>query len=222
MAQHDAAPAGATPLYRIGKHCHLEPPRCHPPLLDQRGREIARGELALVKQVRTAAADGVARYLVAVFGVAGAKRAELEVPEGWLRPKGLLATSTDVKLTSVRTLFQGAASGAQGHGLFQIPLFQRRYCWSEPQWEALKECCLGLLRSGNGDATHSLKRLMTVSQHSLGMQGQAAADSHTTVSPRLVLDGQQRLTTLCVSTSNRLHCRVLVGICLWWCVEVEV
>ena len=102
---------------------------------------------------------------------------ELVVPEDWLRPKGTLATSQDAQFLPIAEVLRGAASKA---GLL-IPLFQRRYCWSEQQWEPLWQTVCGLAAQGEG-AQHSLKRLLCLERPG----------------GSVVLDGQQRLTTTCV------------------------
>ena len=67
-------------------------------------------------------------YLVSVVedGATRNVRAELVVPESWLRPMGKLATSSSVEFVCLAELLR--ASTLTG-GLL-IPLFQRRYCWS--------------------------------------------------------------------------------------------
>ena len=80
---------------------------------------------------------------------------------------------------SIRTLLYIARTGGV---LFQIPLFQRR----EAQWTQLRQFCVELTSQGEG-ATHSLKRLLTLSGSGIGKRSSA-----------LVIDDQQRLSTVCV------------------------
>lgn len=122
--------------------------------------------MKLVKQV--VGAQGTAQFSGAV---------ELVVPEDWLRSKGTLATSQDAQFLPIAEVLRGAAREA---GLL-IPLFQRRYCWSEQQWELLWQTVRGLAAQGEG-AQHSLKRLLCLERPG----------------GSVVLDGQQRLTTACV------------------------
>jgi hypothetical protein len=51
------------------------------------------------------------------------------VPEGWLRPKGVLCSSTDVSMQSVASILHSHR--------YRMPLFQRRYCWAGEQWAGL-------------------------------------------------------------------------------------
>jgi hypothetical protein len=126
----------------------------------------------------------------------------MNAPESWLRPKGTLATSVECKYVCLRVLFQEV--GARGG--FQVPLFQRRYCWGEPQWAGLWAAVTALAMEGPG-AAHSLKRVLTlrrrgssVARVGIGDGARGSDGDAETVGPmdELVLDGQQRLTTCCV------------------------
>jgi hypothetical protein len=95
------------------------------------------------------------------------------VPEKWLRKNGALARSSDVKLVTIHEVL----SGCRVH---RIPAFQRRYCWTEQQWRLLWKSIVAA-KDNQLLNTHSLGRIMVSLQ----------ADGS-----RLILDGQQRLTTL--------------------------
>ena len=182
------------PLYPVGKQVYLELPRHLPPLHDNAGKIIKRGQLATVTKslgylVVGETNTGEPHYIVVVYGHTGNSmpkiQAEIKVPEGWLRGKGTLATSTEVSFCSVRKLLQETKSKGI---FFQIPLFQRRYCWGMQQWQQLQQCLEQLLKCGKG-AKHSLKQLLTLSQKSVGIENSNSL---------LVIDGQQRLTTVCI------------------------
>jgi len=82
--------------------------------------------------------------------------------------------------TSLRILLEGQKQ-------FQIPLFQRPYGWREGNWEALWADILETYES-EAEATHFLGPIVTKS-----LPGTPEG-----VSPFLVIDGQQRLTSLVV------------------------
>ena len=119
-------------LFSALKPAVLEAPR-HATLVDDHGIQIDRGQTVLIKSVLGDAAldPGAAsrefEYLVSVPGDDGTTRAELVVPETWLRKKNTIATSDSVEFLSLSTLLARQRSA----GGFLIPLFQRRYCWSE-------------------------------------------------------------------------------------------
>ena len=176
-------------LFRMLKRAVLEHPR-HATLKDSSGTLIARGEEVIIYAVlEPAAPGGVVQYsvkrlgqVVGAQGTAGFQGAdEFVVPEDWLRPKGTMATSQAAEYIPIVKVLQVATRSA---GL-QIPLFQRRYCWSEEQWQSLWLTVVDLAAQGE-DAQHSLKRLLCL------------------VRPdgSVVLDGQQRLTTVCVLAGN--------------------
>lgn len=75
------------------------------------------------------------------------------------------------------------------HGSFQyvVPLFQRYYCWSGPNWDQLWTDVVGLLET-EGLKRHFLGSLVTVVHRA---QPGSPIPFH-------VIDGQQRLTTLSV------------------------
>merc|ERR1712151_941285 len=62
-----------------------------------------------------------------------------------------------------------------------IPVFQRRYCWTERQCSRLWQSVVTIRDAGMDKNNHSIGRLMLLEQ---------------TSGTRLVLDGQQRLTTM--------------------------
>ena len=167
-------------LYSIGRKVVLEAPR-HVCLFDGKGRRFGRGQECLVKRaLPEPARAGSVQYLVEPILRDASRRTEFTVQEGWLRPAGLLATSTDCEFLCLEDILKSV--GASGG--FEVPLFQRRYCWGEEQWEPLWQCVLETARRRSEDqgATHSLKKLLCLKRPG-----------------KLVcLDGQQRLTTCCV------------------------
>ncbi len=82
--------------------------------------------------------------------------------------------------TSLRNLLEG---GKQ----FQIPLFQRPYSWKKENWETLWEDLMSLY-TGAVQGSYFLGPIVTQSVFS-------TADG---ISPFVVIDGQQRLTTLTI------------------------
>jgi hypothetical protein len=95
------------------------------------------------------------------------------VPEKWLRAKGTVARSTNVKHLPLGGVF----SACKVH---RIPVFQRRYCWTERQWQRMWDS-VKEVKDDAQSCNHSMGRLMLL---------------HRGDGSRLVLDGQQRLTTL--------------------------
>lgn len=82
---------------------------------------------------------------------------------------------------------------------YQVPIFQRRYCWTETQWQTL------LMDAATSKSLHSLGRLTcttttttTTIQPSAEEDKVATDDDHTTTSQHrsIILDGQQRFTTV--------------------------
>ncbi len=82
--------------------------------------------------------------------------------------------------TSLRNLLEG---GKQ----FQIPLFQRPYSWKQENWETLWEDLMSLYK-GEVQGFYFLGPIVT----------QAALGTADGISPFVVIDGQQRLTTLTI------------------------
>lgn len=94
------------------------------------------------------------------------------VPESWLQSSGVMATSLDPSLLPLE--------GVLRLGPYEVPLFQRRYCWGEPEWAGLWDALAGLVADPDPSTGHSLRRLLVFSRPGR---------------PALVLDGQQRLTS---------------------------
>ena len=162
-------------------YCTLEAPH-HAGLVDDTGAPIVRGtHVAIARVLEPEEPGGEARYEVKFQRVEGGRPAgwqTLVVPEGWMRKGGTLATSQNVDYTPIGPLLtKSAATGG-----LQIPLFQRRYCWTESQWGSLWTTVVTLAEQGEG-AQHSLKRLLCLERDGVGS---------------LVLDGQQRMTTCCI------------------------
>ncbi|MGK7942002.1 MAG: DUF262 domain-containing protein [Crocosphaera sp.] len=80
--------------------------------------------------------------------------------------------------TSIRTLLEGARQ-------FQVPLFQRPYSWKKNDWDTLWEDLMSI-HDGEVEGSYFLGPIVTQSVL-------ATADG---ISPFLIIDGQQRLTTL--------------------------
>lgn len=75
----------------------------------------------------------------------------------------------------------------QGHQHYQVPLFQRPYTWGRENWETLWSDLMETYEMGSGNQ-HFLGSLVTKSLPA----------TPEGVSPFLVIDGQQRLTTLTI------------------------
>lgn len=77
----------------------------------------------------------------------------------------------------------------EGSKQYRVPLYQRRYGWAEEQWGQLWSDIVELaeLRRSDPTATHFIGSLVLAESPSFGPVG---------VRPFLVVDGQQRLTTL--------------------------
>lgn len=82
--------------------------------------------------------------------------------------------------TSLRNLLEG---GKQ----FQIPLFQRPYSWKKDNWETLWEDLMSLY-TGAIKGSYFLGPIVT----------QSVPGTADGISPFIVIDGQQRLTTLTI------------------------
>jgi alkylated DNA nucleotide flippase Atl1 len=91
-------------------------------------------------------------------------------------------------VVAVETTLQNLLQGAKQ---YQVPLYQRTYSWTEQQLERLWEDILRLTedRADNPDATHFIGSLVLAPSPSNGAAG---------VQDFLVVDGQQRLTTLSI------------------------
>jgi uncharacterized protein with ParB-like and HNH nuclease domain len=82
--------------------------------------------------------------------------------------------------TTLRSLLEGTKQ-------FQIPLFQRPYSWEKENWEALWTDLISLY-TGEVEGCYFLGPIVT----------QAVAGTADGISPFIVIDGQQRLTTLTI------------------------
>lgn len=82
--------------------------------------------------------------------------------------------------TSLRNLLEGTKQ-------FQIPLFQRPYSWEKENWETLWADVMSLYM-GEVEGFYFLGPIVT----------QAVAGTAEGISPFIVIDGQQRLTTLTI------------------------
>ncbi|HEY9602809.1 MAG TPA: DUF262 domain-containing protein, partial [Allocoleopsis sp.] len=82
--------------------------------------------------------------------------------------------------TSLRNLLEGTKQ-------FQIPLFQRPYSWKKENWEALWEDLMSLYKD-EVKGFYFLGPIVT----------QSAPGTAEGISPYIVIDGQQRLTTLTI------------------------
>ena len=92
----------------------------------------------------------------------------------------------DARIRDLQTLFQGQVS-------YRIPQFQRPYAWSEqiqwkPLWDDVRELALHVLNKQENE---------TIRPHFMGAIVLQQQQNNTgEVTKRLVVDGQQRLTTL--------------------------
>lgn len=112
------------------------------------------------------------------------RRFKEEIPEDWLRGMNFMFSS-QIEHKSLQELLQSNA-------VYRIPVFQRRYCWTQLQW---RELWRDVTRMGGADSdaeNHSLGRVL-MRQREDGSQ--------------LILDGQQRLTTIILLLSA-LHDRL--------------
>lgn len=91
-------------------------------------------------------------------------------------------------VVAAETSLQGLLEGAKQ---YQVPLYQRTYSWNRPQLSRLWEDILKLAedRADNAKATHFIGSLVLAP---------SPANGPTGVSQFLVVDGQQRLTTLSI------------------------
>jgi len=79
-------------------------------------------------------------------------------------------------------VWKGSIGRVMTSGYYRIPIFQRRYAWQQPQWNLLLNDTLKALRTGQ---EHSLRRINVLK---IGNDEKRPKT--------LVIDGQQRLTTL--------------------------
>jgi uncharacterized protein with ParB-like and HNH nuclease domain len=73
----------------------------------------------------------------------------------------------------------------EGTKQFQIPQFQRRYCWRELQWSVLWEDLISIY-NGEFKGGYFIGAIVT----------QSIPGTANGISPFFVIDGQQRLTTI--------------------------
>ena len=99
------------------------------------------------------------------------------VPEGWLRSEGRIATAK----SCAPVLFGAFALSA---ARLVVPLFQRRYCWEESHWSRLWR---DVASPSSSLAPHALGRVVVARKDGPGSSGAV-----------VLVDGQQRCTTLCL------------------------
>lgn len=105
----------------------------------------------------------------------------------------IICQSGDVKRASLAELLQDALSAGCR---LEMPLFQRRFCW-EPKTHGAQllrdviKACGGCARQQQTGFSHSLGRVMIYDTRTSDVAAQSL----------LVLDGQQRITTLCLLLS---------------------
>eukprot|EP00927_Polykrikos_kofoidii_P070676 TRINITY_DN67089_c0_g1_i1.p1 TRINITY_DN67089_c0_g1~~TRINITY_DN67089_c0_g1_i1.p1 ORF type:complete len:469 (+),score=64.47 TRINITY_DN67089_c0_g1_i1:145-1551(+) len=176
--------------FAVGKMVVVDPPRAAgPPWDDFKGRKC------LVKSTKrsTEGTTYTVLYKASFVGLPpadGNDDAQLleDVPEKWLRRHGTIAQSSDVKHLPLDRVFKACHT-------HKIPVFQRRYCWTESQWIKLWNTIVSV-RDNQNLSNHSLGRLMLFQQ---------------TDGARLILDGQQRCTTLLLLLSALRNRLVLLG-----------
>mmetsp|Transcript_21510 Transcript_21510/g.55005 ORF Transcript_21510/g.55005 Transcript_21510/m.55005 type:complete len:471 (-) Transcript_21510:160-1572(-) len=109
-----------------------------------------------------------------------------DIPAKYLRLDGIGASSKDVTFMTMSKVFQSCQ-------LHRIPVFQRRYCWGVEQFENMWKSVDDMTRADENTNNHSFGRLLLFVRPDKS---------------RLVLDGQQRLTTMSLFISamvNRLQ-----------------
>jgi len=174
-AEHSATPSA----FRIGSSVMLEPPR------SASSHVALRGTRAIVM----ACSDDFAEVALTFD-----ERAQRErVPISWLKRvtsggAKLLLHSNDTRVGSLEDTLHAAPQ-------HRAPVFQRRYCWDEAQWQALWRDLARAAHNPDPMAQHHVGRIL--------VSPRPAGD-------RLVLDGQQRLTTCSVLLASlRDRCLVL-------------
>lgn len=108
------------------------------------------------------------------FAGAGDDSRTVHIPAEYLRSSGMLAQSTNVQYLTIDQLLKEAK-------VYVVPVFQRRYCWTEQQASRLWRSIVAMKDADADTNNHSIGRLMLLERPE---------------GSRLVLDGQQRLTTL--------------------------
>lgn len=87
----------------------------------------------------------------------------------------------EARETKIQPLIEGSKQ-------FLLPLFQRKYVWDKPQWESLLKDIIQLHEEDDATSSHFIGSIVTIPMNSVP-QG---------VSKFVLIDGQQRLTTLFV------------------------
>eukprot|EP00746_Dinoflagellata_sp_MGD_P012987 gnl/MRDRNA2_/MRDRNA2_127876_c0_seq1.p1 gnl/MRDRNA2_/MRDRNA2_127876_c0~~gnl/MRDRNA2_/MRDRNA2_127876_c0_seq1.p1 ORF type:complete len:653 (+),score=117.85 gnl/MRDRNA2_/MRDRNA2_127876_c0_seq1:77-2035(+) len=107
------------------------------------------------------------------FPEGGDDTCSAKIPAEYLRTAGVMVKSTNVQFLTIDDVLRECK-------LHTIPVFQRRYCWTERQCSRLWQSIETMRHADSDSNNHSIGRLMLLEQSG----------------SRLVLDGQQRLTTL--------------------------
>eukprot|EP00929_Paragymnodinium_shiwhaense_P035763 TRINITY_DN19279_c0_g1_i1.p1 TRINITY_DN19279_c0_g1~~TRINITY_DN19279_c0_g1_i1.p1 ORF type:complete len:453 (+),score=75.32 TRINITY_DN19279_c0_g1_i1:70-1428(+) len=165
-AMHDAPMTAAK--FAIGKTVMIDAPRS------------VGGRLAELKgtkgTVKSSIVTGQGRvYTIMLNDYAqGNKLKAVEVQEEYLARPGAVAQSTDVRFAPLVEVLKDCS-------VYRIPVFQRRYCWCPPQWKLFWKD-VEKVRDNPDLNNHNLGRLMLLAEKEK--------------CSRVVLDGQQRLTTV--------------------------
>lgn len=136
---------------------------------------LPNGATAIISARTQDAATGWC-YAVTLTG-GGASGSDVKfvksVPEGWLRFEGRIATAKTCAPMAIGTFLRLAPK-------MVVPLFQRRYCWSEMQWRQLWSDVVSPRFSVSATNPHAMGRVVI------------AREPNALV----LVDGQQRCTTL--------------------------
>ena len=97
-------------------------------------------------------------------------------------------TSARVGRRTLRDLMHPVTTNYCDEEAYSVPIFQRRYCWSTPQWDMLWHDALK-----RNSIKHSLGRLTCTNVINAT---NAAADSTRKAQRSIIIDGQQRFTTV--------------------------
>jgi len=100
-------------------------------------------------------------------------------------------TSARVGRRTLRELMHPASHNEEA---YSVPIFQRRYCWNKPQWDMLWQDALQ-----RNSIKHSLGRLTCTNVNN----GTTTTAANTTrkVQRSIIIDGQQRFTTIALFLS---------------------
>lgn len=108
----------------------------------------------------------------------------------------VVCTASSIPTFTVRRILSftpvvEAESGTPDQCCWRVPIFQRRYCWGSKQLQKLlhdiMELCPTSTAPMGRERTHALGRLMVAADPTGGV---------------ILIDGQQRLTTLCILLSS--------------------